>query len=76
MANPKLIAGTAGIAVLFLLPGLQIFQVHNISAQPVDVSLTNAETGGVYGEVESVGPGTTRPTSARSDRVIHTASRK
>jgi iron uptake system component EfeO len=28
---------------------------------PVDVSLMNAQTGGVYAEIEAVGPGTTRP---------------
>jgi iron uptake system component EfeO len=28
---------------------------------PVDVSLTNATTGGVYAEVEGIGPGTVRP---------------
>jgi iron uptake system component EfeO len=41
--------------------GLETFQVHNTSAAPVDVSLTNAETGGVYAEIEGLGPGTTRP---------------
>jgi iron uptake system EfeUOB component EfeO/EfeM len=41
--------------------GLQTFQIHNISANPVDVSLLNAQTGGVYAEIEAVGPGTTRP---------------
>jgi iron uptake system component EfeO len=41
--------------------GLQTFQIRNTSAAPVDVSLTNAETGGVYAEIEGLGPGTTRP---------------
>jgi iron uptake system component EfeO len=41
--------------------GLQTFQIRNTSAAPADVSLTNAETGGVYAEIEGLGPGTTRP---------------
>ena len=41
--------------------GLQTFQIHDISAYPVDVSLTDAQTGGVYAEIEAIGPGTTRP---------------
>jgi iron uptake system EfeUOB component EfeO/EfeM len=43
------------------VPGLQTFQIHNTSSGPVEVSLTNAQTGGVYVEIEGVGPGTTRP---------------
>jgi len=42
-------------------PGLWTFQVHNAGTSAVDVSLTNAGTGGVYGEIEGLGPGTTRP---------------
>jgi iron uptake system component EfeO len=41
--------------------GLQTFQIHDQSTDPIDVSLTNAQTGGVYTEVEGIGPGTTRP---------------
>jgi iron uptake system component EfeO len=41
--------------------GLLAFHVHNISSQPVEVSLTNARTGGVYAEIDVVGPGVTRP---------------
>lgn len=41
--------------------GPQTFLIHNVSASPVDVSLTNATTGGVYAEIEGIGPGTTRP---------------
>jgi len=41
--------------------GLQTFQIHDISTDPVEVSLTNAQTGGVYAEIEAIGPGTTRP---------------
>jgi len=42
-------------------PGLQTFQLHNVSGVAVDVSLTNAQTDGVYAEIEALGPGTTRP---------------
>jgi iron uptake system component EfeO len=41
--------------------GLQTFQIRNISVTAIDVSLMNAQTGGVYAEIEAVGPGTTRP---------------
>jgi iron uptake system component EfeO len=41
--------------------GLQTFQIHNTSTTPVDVSLMNAATGGVYAEIEALAPGTTRP---------------
>lgn len=41
--------------------GLLTFQVHNASTQPVDVSLTNTRTGGVYAELDAVAPGITRP---------------
>jgi hypothetical protein len=42
-------------------PGLLTFQVYNATQVSVDVSLTNPGTGGVYGELEHLGPGTTRP---------------
>jgi len=42
-------------------PGLQTFWIGNISPGPVGVSLTNAQTGGVYAEIEALGPGTNRP---------------
>jgi iron uptake system component EfeO len=41
--------------------GLQAFQIHDVSTDPVEVSLTNAQTGGVYAKIEAIGPGTTRP---------------
>jgi iron uptake system component EfeO len=44
--------------------GRQTFQIHDLSTDPIDVSLTNAETGGVYAEIEGIGPGTTRPMQA------------
>jgi iron uptake system component EfeO len=41
--------------------GRLTFQIHDLSPNPVEVSLTNAQTGGVYAEIEGIGPGTTRP---------------
>jgi iron uptake system component EfeO len=41
--------------------GLLTFQIRNTSTAPVDVSLLNAVTGGVYAEIDSLAPGTTRP---------------
>jgi iron uptake system EfeUOB component EfeO/EfeM len=41
--------------------GRLTFQIHDRSPNPVEVSLTNAQTGGVYAEIEGIGPGTTRP---------------
>jgi iron uptake system component EfeO len=41
--------------------GLQIFDVHNASDSPAEVDLTDAATGKVYGEIEALAPGTTRP---------------
>jgi iron uptake system component EfeO len=41
-------------------PGLQTFQIHNASSIATDIALTNAQTGGVYAEVEELGPGVTR----------------
>ncbi|MFF7645789.1 imelysin family protein [Streptomyces canus] len=44
--------------------GRQVFDLHNTSGSPADVHLTDARTGAVYGEVEGLGPGTTRPLQA------------
>jgi iron uptake system component EfeO len=44
--------------------GLQTFQIRNISAGVLDVSLTNAQSGGVYAEIEALGPGTSRSMQA------------
>jgi iron uptake system EfeUOB component EfeO/EfeM len=44
--------------------GLLTFQIHDLSPNPVEVSLTNAQTGAVYTDVEGIGPGTTRPMQA------------
>jgi iron uptake system component EfeO len=41
--------------------GLQTFTIRNVSTNPIDVELTNAQTGGVYAEIEALGPATTRP---------------
>jgi iron uptake system component EfeO len=41
--------------------GLLTFQIHNVSSRPVDVSLTDARTGGVYAEIDAIAPGITRP---------------
>jgi iron uptake system component EfeO len=45
-------------------PGLLTFEVRNAAQVPVDVSLTNPGTGGVYAELEGLGPGTTRSLQA------------
>ena len=45
-------------------PGLLTFEVRNAAQVPVDVSLTNPGTGGVYAEIEALGPGTTRSLQA------------
>jgi iron uptake system EfeUOB component EfeO/EfeM len=44
--------------------GLLTFQIHDISPDPVEVSLTDPQTGGVYTDIEGIGPGTTRPMQA------------
>ncbi|MEV6792958.1 EfeM/EfeO family lipoprotein [Streptomyces sp. NPDC051320] len=41
--------------------GNQVFDVHNTSGTPVEVYLKQAHGGAVYGEIEGLGPGTTRP---------------
>lgn len=41
--------------------GPQVFDLHNTSATPAEVYLIDAGTGAVHGEVEGLGPGTTRP---------------
>jgi iron uptake system component EfeO len=41
--------------------GPQTFQIHNASTAAAEVDLINPATGAIYAEVESVGPGTTRP---------------
>ncbi len=41
--------------------GSQVFDIHNFSDGPTEVDLVNPHTQQVYGEVEGIGPGTTRP---------------
>ncbi|WP_189935776.1 EfeM/EfeO family lipoprotein [Streptomyces sulfonofaciens] len=46
-------------------PGTQVFELHNTMDRPAEVHLVNARSGAVYGEVEGLAPGTTRPLRAR-----------
>ncbi|MDI5967232.1 EfeM/EfeO family lipoprotein [Streptantibioticus silvisoli] len=41
--------------------GVQVFDIHNASDAPTEVDLIDPRTQAVYGEVEGLGPGTTRP---------------
>jgi iron uptake system EfeUOB component EfeO/EfeM len=42
------------------VPGLLTFQVRNASSVPMDVAFFNAQTSGVYSDLEAIGPGTTK----------------
>jgi iron uptake system component EfeO len=42
-------------------PGWYTFQVYNAAAEAVEVDLINPASGGVYAEVETIGPGTSSP---------------
>ena len=42
-------------------PGAQTFQLHNAGAVSAEVDLIDPGSGAVYGEVEGLGPNTTRP---------------
>ncbi|WP_371793244.1 EfeM/EfeO family lipoprotein [Streptomyces sp. NBC_01471] len=53
-------AGSCGTGWRDPRPGTQVFDVHNTSSTPVEVYLKDAASGAVYGEVEGLGPGTTR----------------
>ncbi|WP_343235260.1 EfeM/EfeO family lipoprotein [Streptomyces sp. SID10853] len=53
-------AGSCGTGWHDPRPGTQVFDVHNTSSVPVEVYLKDASSGAVYGEVEGLGPGTTR----------------
>ncbi|MFE6684852.1 imelysin family protein [Streptomyces sp. NPDC057743] len=46
-------------------PGLQVFDLHNGSSQPAESYLRGAGGGPVFGEVEGIGPGTTRQLRVR-----------
>ncbi|MEV6791489.1 EfeM/EfeO family lipoprotein [Streptomyces sp. NPDC051320] len=41
--------------------GVQVFDLRNTSTGPAEVDLTDPRTGAVYGEVEGLAPGTSRP---------------
>ncbi|WAP56209.1 EfeM/EfeO family lipoprotein [Streptomyces sp. S465] len=43
--------------------GKQVFDLRNTSSRPAEVYLTDPSSGAVYGEVEGLGPGTSRPLS-------------
>jgi iron uptake system component EfeO len=45
-------------------PGVQAFQLHNTGSVSTEVDLIDPATGTVFGEVEGLGPGTTRPMQA------------
>jgi len=42
-------------------PGWYTFQVYNAAPEAVEVDLVNPASGGVYAEVETIGPGTSSP---------------
>ncbi|NLU75005.1 EfeM/EfeO family lipoprotein [Streptomyces sp. HNM0575] len=41
-------------------PGIQVFELHNGSDRAAEVYLRDARSGAAYGEVDGIGPGTTR----------------
>ncbi|GAA1982929.1 iron uptake transporter permease EfeU [Kitasatospora viridis] len=45
-------------------PGQQTFQMHNTGSKTSEVYLVNPGTNAVYGEIEGLAPGTTRPLTA------------
>ncbi|MCC9309024.1 FTR1 family protein [Kitasatospora sp. RB6PN24] len=45
-------------------PGRQTFQMHNAGSKTSEVYLINPATSAVYGEIEGLAPGTTRPLTA------------
>ncbi|WP_035850401.1 iron uptake transporter permease EfeU [Kitasatospora azatica] len=45
-------------------PGQQTFQMHNTGSKTSEVYLVNPATNAVYGEIEGLAPGTTRPLTA------------
>jgi hypothetical protein len=62
---PITVSSTAcGAAWAPAAAGLLTFQIHDTSPDPVEVSLTDPRTGGVYADIEGIGPGTTRPLQA------------
>jgi iron uptake system component EfeO len=53
--------GVCGTSWQHPVAGWQTFQIHNASTAAAEVDLINPATGAIYAEVESLGPGTTRP---------------
>ncbi|MFJ9176364.1 EfeM/EfeO family lipoprotein [Streptomyces sp. NPDC102360] len=49
-------------------PGVQVFALHNTSDASAEVFLENPRSHVVYGEVEDIGPGTTRELTVRLGR--------
>ncbi|WP_055489392.1 EfeM/EfeO family lipoprotein [Streptomyces sp. TP-A0356] len=50
------------------VPGLQVFELHNTSSGAAEVYLEDPRSRAVYGEVEGIGPGTTRQLTVRLGR--------
>jgi iron uptake system component EfeO len=53
--------GVCGARPQQLRPGMQVFQLKNEANSGAEVDLISPATGAVYGEVEALGPRTTRP---------------
>ncbi|WP_322974361.1 EfeM/EfeO family lipoprotein [Actinacidiphila epipremni] len=53
--------GTCGRGWTKPRPGRQVFDLHNISATASEVYLDDPRTGKIYGEVDGLAPGTSRP---------------
>ncbi|MGW0683784.1 EfeM/EfeO family lipoprotein [Streptomyces sp. NPDC002754] len=49
-------------------PGVQVFALHNTTAASAEVFLENPRSHVVYGEMEDIGPGTTRELTVRLGR--------
>lgn len=47
------------------VPGVQVFELHNTSAGAAEVYLEDPHSRAAYGEVEDIGPGTTRELTVR-----------
>ncbi|WP_418082236.1 EfeM/EfeO family lipoprotein [Streptomyces qaidamensis] len=58
-------AGRCGHGWDHPVSGLQVFEVHNTSDGPAEVYLEDPKSQSVYGELEDIGPGTTRPLTVR-----------
>lgn len=53
------------------VPGVQVFDVHNTSDGPAEVYLEDPKSQAVYGELEDIGPGTTRPLTVRLGKGVY-----